>query len=35
MENLLALTLADETPEQKEGTAPHFAGGGWGAGCLS
>jgi hypothetical protein len=35
MENLLALTLADETPEQKEGTAPHSAGGGWGAGCLS
>lgn len=35
MENLLALTLADETPEQKEGDGPHFAGGGWGAGCLS
>ena len=24
MENLLALTLADETPEQKEGNGPSF-----------
>lgn len=35
MENLLALTPPMKTPEQKEGMAPHFAGGGWGAGCLS
>lgn len=35
MENLLALTLADDMPEQAEGKAPHSTGGGWGAECLS
>lgn len=35
MENLLALTLADETPSQREGRAPHSTGGGWGAACLN
>ncbi len=35
MENLLALTLADETPEEREGRAPHFTGGGWAAASLN
>lgn len=35
MENLLALTLADETPEEREGRAPHFTGGGWVAASLN
>lgn len=35
MENLLALTLADETPNSMRGRAPHFTGGGWVAASLN
>lgn len=35
MENLLALTLAEETPERQEGKAPRCTGDGWGRACLN
>lgn len=35
MENLLALTLAEETPERQEGKAPRSTGDGWGRACLN
>lgn len=35
MENLLALTLAEETPERQEGEGPRSTGDGWGGACLN
>lgn len=35
MENLLALTLAEETPERQEGQALRSTGDGWGRACLN